>query len=128
MNTVDVLRRAKEILSDETRWERGGQYYRGPDGYSCDQKDAVTFCLAGAVGQAAGFDPTDNSKPWTDHPALEAVWQQVREQALAKGASWVQSWNDDVATHAELIDAFDRAILSLAPETKPEPTREQVTA
>lgn len=97
METVDVLRRAKEILSDPARWYKGN--YNGPNG---------SMCALQAIRRGSGaFDILDeNERTETARDALIAVLG-------FRYGDEVGIWNDNKATtHADLIDAFDRAILT----------------
>lgn len=118
MNPVDVLRGAKEILSDESRWCRSGNYAVNGRGAAVRTTDrtAARFCGLGAVAAAAGIDAEGTHGAAYDIPAARAL---IRASVGGASANFI-GWNDRKATHADLIDAFDRAILSLAGDTKAE--------
>lgn len=113
MKTVDVLRRAKEILSDETRWCRSGTYASDTEGHVVGTTDAeaAKFCGLGAVASAAGVDAEARMGAAYDIPAAKAL---IEASGVGMAGDFI-GWNDRRATHADLIDAFDRAILSLTP-------------
>lgn len=101
MNTVDVLRRAKEILSDPERWSKTG--------YGLEAGEPS--CAAGAIW-LAGHGRRGLSD-YVGDPALSALWRAIGGGHGPWGC--IAKWNDDPATtHADLIDAFDRAILAEA--------------
>jgi hypothetical protein len=109
MNTVDVLRGAKALLSDPDRWSRGPTSAQDAKGLPVSPMyvGAVRWCALGALEQVGG----------TGDAFVHAHSVMCR---TINGV--VPTWNDDPnTTHADLIDAFDRAILCLAPETQAEP-------
>jgi hypothetical protein len=89
------------LLADEQRWCRGS-FARGWRDIPVPVKSAVArrYCMLGATmraGRELGL-PTDDARN-----ALE--WQTGHP---------VQDWNDDPArTHADVIAAFDAAVVSL---------------
>jgi hypothetical protein len=100
VNTVDVLRGAKELLSDPDRWGRGHMYEVGVGQPS-------RWCALGALLHVAGGGP---------------AYAHAHSVMCRTINGVVPTWNDNPnTTHADLIDAFDRAILCLAPETQAEP-------
>ena len=99
---VAVLARAREIISDERRWCKRAFAFTWLDiPVPVGSRYARRFCALGAI-KRAGRDlglPIQNASK-----ALE--WQTVRP---------VPDWNDDkVRTHAEVVAAFDAAIVALA--------------
>lgn len=93
MNTVDVLRGAKEILSDPERWCQG------------TYGDGSGMCLLQALRTIGGQRHNRHE--------TSAVLSAQRAISVAIGLDrdgWYRlgRWNDE-ATHEELIDAFDRA-------------------
>jgi hypothetical protein len=77
----------------------------------------MSYCAYGAIAHVMSGREFPGLKvpmpPVVRSPAVVAL-------QLAIGGWSIGGFND-TATHEELIDAFDRAILSLAPETQPEP-------
>lgn len=103
-STVDILREAREFLSDETHWLRDGNYARDADGEPLDPDSrdeferAATCCAIGACMFAA--------KTYKDS-ASGFLRKALRRQ---HGSTEVASWNDEQATHPELLALFDKAI------------------
>ncbi|NTJ67561.1 hypothetical protein G6M50_06255 [Agrobacterium rhizogenes] len=102
MNTVEILKKARELLSDEKRWTKGF-YAVDIDGYAAhvDGNEACQFCAIGAIARVSGMT------------GAEAEGSKSAEM-LAKAAGidrgcHVPSFNDD-HTHAEILDLFDCAI------------------
>ncbi len=95
----DLLIRAREFLSDESRWVKG-EWYMG------DVSAPSACCLVGALERAAMSAPRD--------VFLEA---EARLEELVNTPSesddWIElfEWNDDPKrTHAEVLALLDRAI------------------
>lgn len=102
MTPAAVLKKARELISDEKAWTKGwfAKDERGRDVYA-DDPGAVCFCAMGAIDRAAeecgGVD---------DVPALNML---VR----ALGGTAIDLFNDaPERTHAEVLAAFDKAIAS----------------
>lgn len=115
MNTVDVLREAKAILSDQAAWGRGVLH--------CNRTGTV--CALGAIGKVLGLDYDglyeQKRCPYdvlSEHPAVIALSSAIGAgYGDIRADERVYEFNDDVHRahhHGRLIDAFDRAILSLA--------------
>lgn len=97
MNTIEVLRAAREVISDPKRWTQG-HFARTVEGLlaSADSPVAASWCAIGAVRKVC----LEIDDRFHAYEALEAV---IPEN--------VADWNDDpVRTHAEVLTAFDRAI------------------
>jgi hypothetical protein len=100
-NTLRVLVRARELITEEQRWCRR-TYARGWRGIPVPVQSAGAhrFCALGAIMRAGGELglPVDDA-----HSALE--WQTVRP---------VQDWNDDPAhAHRDVLAAFDASIVAI---------------
>jgi hypothetical protein len=98
---VAVLTRARELVADERRWCKRAFALTWLDlPVTVGSRYARRFCALGAIkraGRELGLPVNEASK------ALE--WQTVRP---------VPDWNDDkVRTHAEVVAAFDAAIVTL---------------
>lgn len=111
--TADVLRRAKELLSDEGRWNNSGGFAVNANGDRAeggtDMPGAVKWCAVGAIAaQRADGLGTD----FASDPAVDALRRTIGTR------TWIgiTMWNDSSATHADVIDAFDRALLLVAQE------------
>jgi hypothetical protein len=101
MKPSEILRAARELLSEPHRWTtrflaRNGAGQR----VEPTSPAAVCWCLNGALSKVAA----------------QAEWEQIQEawKALTMAATGDQVsvglWNDDPhRTHAEILDALDRA-------------------
>lgn len=101
MTPVEVLKSARELLSDEKRWTKyhAGRTELGVSADPCD-RDAVRWCASGATRRVVGWNNTDAI-------TLDAARRQLRNVI---GDS-ITSWNDySRRTHAEVLAAFDKAI------------------
>lgn len=99
---VDILRAARGILSDESRWTKGF-FARLPDGRTCFpfNRRAACFCAFGALQRAAGYADPDVLLPSL---AVEA-------SALLNAPGGLAVFNDDPkTTHADVLALFDAAI------------------
>jgi hypothetical protein len=99
--TLAVLARARSLIADEQRWCRGS-FARGWLDLPVPPQSALAnrFCAVGTImraGREMGL-PT--------HDACVALeWQTARP---------IEDWNDDPRrTHAEVIAAFDAALIAL---------------
>lgn len=97
MMTLEVLVKARELLSDPARWTQGC-FARTIDGAKVRSrsKNAVCFCSVGALRKVGG-----SAALGTAIDLLEAVVDDS-----------IDAWNDDPwRTHADVLAAFDAAIL-----------------
>ena len=111
MDTVEILKKARELISDESRWTQGW-YAKNNNGAwtSWIGPDAVCFCSIGAMA----------------HVSKDAVFVIESSPAFAALASAMQEDHDqhenvvaefnDMHTHAEVLAAFDRAIAAVSKE------------
>ncbi len=105
MKTSEILIKARELLSDPTRWARG--YYAFDEkgnSKEAQSSDAVCFCSLGAValvsGQKTGVGYSKNSRA-----------ADYLKTAIAESGSSLSIVNyNDKCSHAEVIGMFDRAI------------------
>lgn len=101
MRTVEVLRGARRLLSDEKRWTKGG-CARDKDGHwvHSGSRSAVCWCLGGAVFRAE-----------EDVIAMMGALDALEAEA---GQSPIGVWNDaPERTHAEVVELLDRVIAKL---------------
>lgn len=104
MNTVEVLVKAKEIIQDHNKWMQGN-YTNG---------DRTCFCALGAIGEVTckaenGFTyyaEASNTK------AAKLLRKVVDVELTADGytSSVTFAPFNDNHTHAEVMEAFDKAI------------------
>lgn len=114
MNTVDVLREAKALLSDPARWIKVDYF-----------DDNGGMCALGALARVNGINDASGIWKLEQNPAFKAL-----DVALPPGPhmafknpsdafSRIGLFNDACwreGRHEELIAAFDRAMLSLTGE------------
>ena len=126
--TVDIMKRAREVISDEGAWCRGtnamtlsGRIVRVND------PDACRWCLGGALLLACCEkvkDDSDITLDW-DAPLLHAghdIALQMRADAdyfikrAIPGDQWaaadymIMKWNDTRREHASVLEVLDLAI------------------
>lgn len=101
-DVVSVLRAAKQIISDPSRWTCG-EYARTSRGkcigVECDA--AVSFCSIGALASALGSD--------VDAAENSAAYKLLHRVATEESYWSVASLNDQ-GGHAAAMSMFDRAI------------------
>ena len=115
MTTLEILKAARELLSDEKRWTKG-HYARDAQQRPTPPHavDAVCWCPEGAMAKfsAASEDGTVNSIQ-VDEPLFFA-FQAVNKAVFGKGQTLtdrIHTWNDaSERTHAEVLQRFDDAI------------------
>jgi hypothetical protein len=97
---LQVLRRAREIISDPGRWTQG-TFARDEDGNSCDPRDdfACRWCALGAVTKAAVILGAD------DGIGSGAVDLLYEAQPLATVVAI-----NDIQGHEAILALFDRAL------------------
>lgn len=100
MNALDILVKAKELLSDPNKWYRG--YFavndRGQIVASGDT-DACKWCMVGALRKVS---PAGNS-------SITNEAENQLEQTLCKSVPVFNDARD--TTHQDVMHAFDRAIV-----------------
>jgi hypothetical protein len=115
LTKVDILRQARELLSDEERWTRGS-YARDAEGKVCgwNEPEATCFCAEGAIFRVSGGGSGPAFRAGT--AALELL-----EEAIP-GRSGIPKFNDGgkmkrgarprraPARHKRVLAAFDRAL------------------
>jgi hypothetical protein len=129
--TLQILRDARELLSDEKRWTKSALARAvddsDPEG-AADQEtnatdpSATCFCAMGAILRAAGTDDTDDELA---ESALRALSNALDDEFRLRwdndgGDEWpsekdpeeaIPDFNDDDDVgHADVIAAFDYAI------------------
>lgn len=102
-STLQILKEARELLSDEKRWTRGAGA-RDANGVVTDilGSDAQCWCAAGALRKVVGRCPDvdDNDNEFIG--AREALRRQQKNE-------FVSMFNDR-SSHAEVVALFDAAI------------------
>lgn len=123
MTTFEILKAARELLSDEKRWTKG-RYARDAQGNPTPTHavDAVCWCPEGALVKfsAAEKDASINSIIVDEAllGAFRAVAATSAEYDEIPGVifqSQLWPWNDaPERTHAEVLQRFDDAIIRLS--------------
>lgn len=102
-STLALARRVRALLEAPGSWSQGNGYAHGADGrpVDCQGPDAVRWCIGGAIYRLGcehfGQLTPDARQLWL---ALEA---QIKPICL-------EAWNDDYATHADVLALLDRVI------------------
>lgn len=98
VTTLDTLRRARELLSEPNSWTQG-TYARDAQGKRCYiwEDCRVCLCVEGALFSA--------------HEDIEVCVAARDAFEGSLGGAPLDEWNDaPERTHAEVLEAFDRAI------------------
>jgi hypothetical protein len=110
-SVVDVLRAARERISDPERWTKGESAKNAQGEWTtASASDACRWCAVGAVWCEAGATLMPGS------PEIKALNAAVRDLDGRRGVGEVSGWpvarfNDSKRTdHGEVLDLFDRAI------------------
>lgn len=101
--TVEILTEAKALINTPERWTKG-KFAALADGSSAhwDNPNATCYCIVGAIFLAEEHMNVAAS-PTTTRAIMKAVGAKISRD--------VSVWNDaPERTHAEVMDAFDRAI------------------
>lgn len=108
MKAVDILKGAREIVSDPAKWTQS-TFAKTPNGrrVSPDHPEASCFCMGGAIYRACPGSYDASKEP----PELLKAFNTVRTIVGAGIARF-----NDFSTHAEVLVAFDRAIAKLDAE------------
>lgn len=108
---VDVLQRARELITDENNWCQG-VYALNRHGRIVNVEDrfAVRFCMNGALARAAGLSINEVEKG--------EIMRHLRPFLNGNNLHFAHRFNDD-HTHAEVLAAFDKAIASIRERETP---------
>ncbi len=102
---LEVLRGARELLSDPGRWTQR-EYSRNAEGVGCNDplsEYACRWCLAGAIAKASGRQPVDHD------PAIRRVARLLDDSDVTQPIGKIAVFNDS-AKHADVLKLLDRAI------------------
>lgn len=105
-STLDVLKGARDLLSDPDRWTASGQYAVGADGYTpADPREgnARAFCALGACSRVGWFDLLT----FADEEG--GLAREIRAALREVAGENVIDFND-THSHAEVLALFDKAI------------------
>lgn len=110
MSTVEILQKARDLISDPARWTQDA-YARdehGREGAEPNDCDAVCFCSLGAIYRTTSIDIAEYL-PYSVTLNLAQEMQAVETDTRGKCERYIADFNDG-HTHAEVLAAFDRAI------------------
>ena len=95
MDTVKILKSARNLISDPRRWTQGDYVDRNANGEIC-------YCAIGALAAVQEIEPGD------DIPGAADLARVITGGSSDYGF-WVVRYNDDHA-HADILAIFDEAI------------------
>lgn len=103
MNTVEILKSARSLIADESRWVRG--HYAATAGkdraIGPNEKNAHCFCAIGAIAKVMNVSGGDAEE---SDAAIK----------LSNAAGFYYGWDvpefNDNHEHAEVLALFDKAI------------------
>jgi hypothetical protein len=104
---LEVLRGARELISDPERWTQG-EYARNAEHEAVNflSPEACRWCLVGALAKASGRDPDDHE------PAMACVAHLLRPWSRNVLVA-ITSFNDE-SEHAKALALLDEAIAAEA--------------
>lgn len=106
MNKIEVLQKAKELISNPDRWTQGSPA-RDIDGGEVepDDSNAHTFCILGAISKACGF--SDSISIILSLCDSDEIMKLLYE----KDSDYISMFNDNEnTTHEDVMKFFDIAI------------------
>lgn len=103
MKQFEILRKARELIADSTRWTKGA-FARDEYGYPCSADDpyARVYCAIGAIEHFACAEVHTKD-------SMECWYAELTLQEFVGDNQSVTEFNDS-HTHAEVLAVFDRAI------------------
>ena len=100
-DTVDVLKMARELITDPDRWIQGKLSCRNIDGTRC-------YCAVGAIDEAVAI--LDNLNDLDESRRAPSLYlRAVTRFRETIGIVDIPAFND-THTHEEVLEAFDKAI------------------
>ncbi len=107
MTPKEILINARALIADPENWIHG-ELAKNNQGQTVNVSapDATCFCTAGALIKACGGYPDD-----AHHEALSVISSVVGGDYGLRLYEAIYDFNDS-ASHAEVLEAFDRAIAS----------------
>jgi hypothetical protein len=106
MDTIEVLEKARELISAPERWTYG-MLARNQRGLSVDplSDEAVSWCLSGALGK---YSPPDYPG-WNVSHIWSEAFGAIEETCCALQDCRLVEFNDK-ANHCEILHVFDVTI------------------
>ena len=118
MTTIEILKKARELLSDAEHWAQGDYAYLYDDCGALTPVDwkspsAECWCPAGALLKVSCDQATDAlTELARGLPGIKAA--PFTEDEYNKAIDQIAIWNDTPErTHAEVLQRFDEAIARL---------------
>jgi hypothetical protein len=105
-----IYDRAWKLLSDPSKWtkETLARDIHGKPVLPCE-KTAVSWCVNGALMKVYGLDHTKTLRWATHHARAEKVFDlNPKYVALQHEVGFIPYWNNDTATHAEIVEALKK--------------------
>lgn len=115
MTALEILKAARELLSDESRWtkEASARTIAGEETDALSRK-AVCWCMDGAIEKAMGGWSSCRDEY---SKAADALAASTHDGIGVLHRDEFVLFNDDPkTTHADMLAAFDRAIAALEAE------------
>lgn len=112
---VEVLAKARDYLSNRGNWIKGSLADEGALPNDAPGYDAKNYrvCSIGAIMRAANVGRARyNNQPEESLAALKALVKVVTKRDtpnLYLSLNTIAEWNDNKATHADVLAAFDEA-------------------
>lgn len=103
MNEIEIIRGAREILSDPKRWHRGN--------YADDSLERM--CILGALGMASDRANVYATVGGIEFPALYRATQAVQQHIPADFEFIPQFNDDDSTTHQDVLNVLDKTLADL---------------
>ncbi|PBA23482.1 hypothetical protein CKJ66_28340 [Mycobacterium avium] len=100
LSVIDILKGARDILSDPHRWHQGDTW----------RADRTGVCLRGACMLAAGL----KHPLVVDTPETRTYYQALIELRERAGTANVEEFNDaDSTVHADVLELVDKTLADL---------------
>jgi hypothetical protein len=113
MSTLDILKRAREILSKPESWIKGA-FAADKNGLAVGAcgLDACSWCAEGALKEASAQLGNGRYLPISVFQSLEAqIPEEIQNHARKNAKSLIPFYNDaEERTHEEVMAWFDKAI------------------
>lgn len=100
-----VMEEVRQRLSDPANWNRNGSYHNGPN---CS-------CLVGMIVRVSNLDieAVEGSIAYKEMESdIRARYQSPADSLYLY--LFLEDWNDNIATHEELLALLDRQIARMA--------------
>ncbi len=106
MSAVEVLRQARELIADKSRWTQNAAARDASGIYTSPRNEsAVCWCAQGAILNKCDWDSRFQPIDLLDNACIalfDGLAVEVNDGLKVRG---------DAASHAAILSAFDRAIV-----------------